>query len=216
MKKLSTTSAAVDTAAADLKTLIHDHAQFFDKLIELIPAKFYLPTDEDSKPWFQGLSKGKKASLKQQTRENIKKSRRDRLDPEKAQTTTLDLLKKIVGKNEDSDEEDDDDDEEEEEIEIRVKPVTNFDGETGKKSVTYEELQQRLHSKLQLLRANRGQGKRSMMMNERKERVALEVLMDFNDYNFVLVQRGFEELAFGNAFKSVLVLRPGEKNDDDE
>ncbi|KVH95969.1 hypothetical protein Ccrd_001949, partial [Cynara cardunculus var. scolymus] len=122
MKNLSTTSAAVDTAAAaaDLKTLIHDHDQFFDKLIELIPAKFYLPTDEDSKPWFQGLSKGKKASLKQQTRENIKKSRRDRLDPEKAQTTTLDLLKKIVGKNEDSDEEDDDDDEEEEEMEIKV------------------------------------------------------------------------------------------------
>ncbi|XP_024993473.1 ribosomal RNA-processing protein 14-like [Cynara cardunculus var. scolymus] len=135
MKNLSTTSPTVDTAAAaaaaDLKTLIHDHDQFFDKLIELIPAKFYLPTDEDSKPWFQGLSKGKKASLKQQTRENIKKSRRDRLDPEKAQTTTLDLLKKIVSRNEDSDEE-------QEEIEIIVKPVN--------KSVSYEELRRRLHS----------------------------------------------------------------------
>ncbi|KAI3812149.1 hypothetical protein L1987_16855 [Smallanthus sonchifolius] len=175
---LSTSSAAVaTTTTVDLKTLIHDHAQFFDKLVELIPAKFYLPVDEDSKPWFQGLSKDKKASLKQQTRENIKKSRRDRLDPEKSQTTTLELLKKSISKNaNDDDINSDDDDEEEEEIEIRVKPITDFEGETSNsnnnnnKSVTYEELQQRLHHKLELLRANRGQGKRTMMMNEVRKR----------------------------------------------
>ncbi|PWA63757.1 surfeit locus protein 6 [Artemisia annua] len=168
-------SDVVEAPTIDLKTLIHDHAQFFDKLIELIPAKFYLPVDEDSKPWVQGLSKVKKATLKQQTRENIKQSRRDRLDPEKAQTTTLDLLKKSIDKaendNKDSDDEDDDD-EEEEEIEIKVKPMTSFDGETSKvdKSVTYEELQQRLHHKLEMLRSNRGQGKRTMMMNEVRQR----------------------------------------------
>ncbi|KAK9052068.1 hypothetical protein SSX86_028696 [Deinandra increscens subsp. villosa] len=171
-------SAAVVTATVDLKTLIHDHAQFFDKLVELIPAKFYLPVDDDSKPWFQGLSKHKKASLKQQTRENIKQSRRDRLDPEKSQTTTLDLLKKSISKNNEndnknSDDEEDDDDDDEEEIEIRVKPIKDFDGETSNsnnKSVTYEELQQRLHHKLEMLRSNRGQGKRTMMMNEVRKR----------------------------------------------
>ncbi|KAI3507476.1 hypothetical protein L1887_22462 [Cichorium endivia] len=169
----STTSAAITTSTGDLKTLIHDQALFFDKLVELIPAKFYLPVEEDSKPWFQGLSKGKKASLKQQTRENIKKSRRDRLDPEKSQTTTLDLLKKSISKNENSNKDSDDEDEEEEEeeeIEIKVKPITSFDGESSKKSVTYEELRQRLHSKLEMLKANRGEGKRTMMMNERRER----------------------------------------------
>ncbi|CAI9301425.1 unnamed protein product [Lactuca saligna] len=166
-KKLQKGALSTD----DLKTLIHDHALFFDKLVELIPAKFYLPVEEDSKPWFQGLSKGKKASLKQQTRENIKKSRRDRLDPETSQTTTLDLLKKSISKNENSNKDsDDDDDDDEEEIEIKVKPITNFDGETSNKSVTYEELRQRLHSKLEMLKANRGEGKRTMMMNERRER----------------------------------------------
>ncbi|XP_071725587.1 uncharacterized protein [Rutidosis leptorrhynchoides] len=157
--------------AVDLKALIHDHTQFFDKLIELIPAKFYLPVDEDSKPWVQGLSKVKRASLKQQTRENIKKSRRDRLDPEKSQTTTLDLLKKNISKIEkaDKDSDEEDDDEEEEEIEIKVKPMSEFDGESSKESVSYEELQKRLHQKLEMLRANRGQGKRTMLMNERRE-----------------------------------------------
>ncbi|KAI3714169.1 hypothetical protein L1987_72763 [Smallanthus sonchifolius] len=171
---LSTSSVAPATTTVDLKTVIHDHAQFFDKLVELIPAKFYLPVDEDSKPWFQGLSKDKKASLKQQTRENIKKSRRDRLDPEKSQTTTLDLLKKSISKNANDDDNNSDEDDEEE-IEIRVKPITDFDGETSNnnnsvKSVTYEELQQRLHHKLEMLRANRGQGKRTMMMNEVRKR----------------------------------------------
>ncbi|KAK9052035.1 hypothetical protein SSX86_028668 [Deinandra increscens subsp. villosa] len=170
---LSTSSATVSTTTVDLKSLIQDHAQFFDKLVELIPAKFYLPVDEDSKPWFQGLSKVKKASLKQQTRENIKKSRRDRLDPEKSQTTTLDLLKKSITKNaSDNKSSDDEEDDDEEEIEIKVKPITDFDGETSNvnKSVTYEELQQRLHHKLEMLRSNRGQGKRTMMMNEVRKR----------------------------------------------
>ncbi|KAL8196600.1 hypothetical protein R6Q57_024895 [Mikania cordata] len=172
-KLLSTSSATVANTTADLKALIHDHALFFDKLVELIPAKFYLPVDEDSKPWFQGLSKDKKASLKQQTRENIRKSRRDRLDPEKSQTTTLDLLKKSISKNMNDDKNSDDENEDEdEEIEIEVKPITDFDGETSNnnKSVTYETLQQRLHHKLEMLRANRGQGKRTMMMNEVRKR----------------------------------------------
>lgn len=165
-KKQQPQKEALSTSSdADLKTLIHNHAQFFDKLVELIPAKFYLPVDEDSKPWIQGLSKVKRASLKQQTRENIKKARRDRLDPEKSQTTTLDLLKKNIGKSAN-----DDDDDDEEDIEIKVKPTKSFEGETSNKSVTYEELQQRLHHKLEMLRANRGQGKRTMIVNEVRKR----------------------------------------------
>ena len=55
----------------DLESVIHNHALFFDKLIELIPAKFYLPTDDKEKPWFQGLNKAAKAKAKKETKENI-------------------------------------------------------------------------------------------------------------------------------------------------
>ncbi|KAM7532374.1 hypothetical protein LguiB_035784 [Lonicera macranthoides] len=153
-------------STGDLKPLIQDYSLFFDKLIELIPAKFYLPND-DPKPWFQGLSKAAKASAKLQTKENIKKARRDRLDPDKSNTTTLDLLKQSIESKSDNTSKTiintDDEDDEEEEKQIDIKPISDLDdsGGNGNRSVTYEELQQRLHNKLEELRANRGQGKRS-------------------------------------------------------
>ncbi|KAL1333676.1 hypothetical protein AAHE18_11G118600 [Arachis hypogaea] len=77
-----------------------------DALIELIPAKLFLLTDDKDKPWFQGLSKAKKA-------ENLGK--------EKA--------------NESSDEEDGE-----------AKPIA-LEGDN--RSMTYEELRQKLHRKLE-------------------------------------------------------------------
>nr|GMD17944.1 ribosomal RNA-processing protein 14-C-like [Ipomoea batatas] len=64
-------------AATDLKALIHESSVFFENLVNLIPLRFYLSSD-DSKPWFQGLS-------------NLKLARRNRLDPDKkiAQSSTL-------------------------------------------------------------------------------------------------------------------------------
>ncbi|XWS13943.1 hypothetical protein CRYUN_Cryun36dG0082200 [Craigia yunnanensis] len=131
----------------DLKSMIHENALFFDKLVELIPARFYL-SDEKDKPWFQGLSKAEKASAKKQSRENIKKARRDRLDPEKSSKTTLDLLKENLEKeklSKDSDEEE----------EIEVRPImSDLDG-GEERSVTYEELRQRLRRKIEELRGGR-------------------------------------------------------------
>lgn len=149
-------AATTNTTTSDLKSLIHDHGLFFDKLVELIPAKFYLSNDDanDSKPWFQGLSKAAKASAKQQTRENIKKARRDRLDPEKSQTTTLDRLKQTI---------------QDEGLEQKIN-LDGADNSKSNRSVTYEELQQRLHSKLEELRANRGQGKRSLIDRSDRKR----------------------------------------------
>ncbi|KAK1580877.1 hypothetical protein Q3G72_000910 [Acer saccharum] len=49
--------------AVDLKSIIDQNSLYFDKLVELIPAKFYLPVDELEKPWFQGLSKGDNRSV---------------------------------------------------------------------------------------------------------------------------------------------------------
>lgn len=133
-------------STVDLKSLIHESSLFFDKLVELIPARFYLPVDESEKPWFQGLSKDKRAAAKKESRENIKKARRDRLDPEKSSTTTLDLLKQSLDKEKlISDSEDE---------EIEVQPILP-DLEDEKKSVTYEELRQRLHRKIEELRAGR-------------------------------------------------------------
>nr|GMC90567.1 ribosomal RNA-processing protein 14-C-like [Ipomoea batatas] len=153
-------AAATAVAATDLKALIHESSVFFDNLVNLIPPRFYLPSD-DSKPWFQGLSKAKKASFKRQSRENLKLARRNRLDPDKkiAQSSTLDLLKESIekqkiaelssGNTDDSDKE----------------KLIDFgeedDGNGNDRSVTYEELRQRLRRKIEALRGNRGASERS-------------------------------------------------------
>ncbi|KAK3187720.1 hypothetical protein Dsin_027281 [Dipteronia sinensis] len=136
----------------DLKSIIHQHSLFFDTLVELIPAKFYLPVDDNEKPWFQGLSKGEKALAKKESRENIKKARRDRLDPENSNKTTLDLLKQNLEKEKSNKESDDD------EEEIEIKPMMMSDLEGDNRSVTYEELRQRLHRKIEELRGGRNSG----------------------------------------------------------
>ncbi|KAL3725670.1 hypothetical protein ACJRO7_030668 [Eucalyptus globulus] len=150
MKKKKQRSAADSTsdpdAGLDLKSLIHQHSVFFDKLVELIPARFYLPTDDKDKPWFQGLSKDAKASAKKESRENIKKARRERLDPERSSKTTLDLLKQSLEKEKSSNESN-------EEVTEPRPTLSAMEGD--ERSATYEELRQRLHRKIQELRGNR-------------------------------------------------------------
>ncbi|KAK0602951.1 hypothetical protein LWI29_038469 [Acer saccharum] len=107
--------------AVDLKSIIDQNSLYFDKLVELIPAKFYLPVDELEKPWFQGLSKGEKALAKKQN-----------LEKEKL--------------NEESDDE-----------EIEIKSMMS-DLEGDNQSVTYEELRQRLHRKIEELWGGRNAG----------------------------------------------------------
>ncbi|KAL2339081.1 hypothetical protein Fmac_013527 [Flemingia macrophylla] len=151
----------VSEGVVDLDSVIHEHAVFFDKLIELIPAKFYLPTDDKEKPWFQGLGKAAKAAAKKETKENIKKSRRDRLDPEKPSASTLDLLRESLGKEKlnDSDEEQG----------AAAKPImSGVEGDD--RSVTYEELRQRLHRKLEEFRAGRNNGNSDRKREERNAR----------------------------------------------
>ncbi|XP_038975266.1 surfeit locus protein 6-like [Phoenix dactylifera] len=133
----------------ELKTLIHGHSVYFDHLVELIPARFYLPPDDD-KPWFQGLSKVAKAAAKKESRENLKKARRARLDPEKS-ATTLDLLKKSIFEAADKSSDGGSESDEAPEIdENSSRPVVADD-----RSVTYEELRQRLHRRIEELRSNR-------------------------------------------------------------
>ncbi|BAT77178.1 uncharacterized protein HKW66_Vig0020090 [Vigna angularis] len=158
-KRKGSVAAESDEVVEDLGRVIHEHTLFFDKLIELIPAKFYLPTDDKEKPWFQGLSKASKAEAKKETKENIKKSRRDRLDPDKSSATTLDLLKESLGKEKV-------DDSDGVQVAAVAKPLVSGLGGDDR-SVTYEELRQRLHRKLEEFRAGRNLGNAEKKREER-------------------------------------------------
>ncbi|KAL6899554.1 hypothetical protein ACP4OV_006212 [Aristida adscensionis] len=162
-------------AAADCGG-VHGHALFFDALVQLIPPRFYLSTGDEDRPWYQGLSKAAKAAMKAQSRANIKAARRARLDPTAPPSSTLDLLKKSVadqaaeeegeegddsheeseesGEEASSEDDDDDADEEEEEDgdEMEVAPAAVVSED---RSVTYEELRERLHRRIAELRGNR-------------------------------------------------------------
>ncbi|KAK9281048.1 hypothetical protein L1049_003940 [Liquidambar formosana] len=195
----------------DLKSIIHQNSLFFDKLIELIPARFYLPTDDEEKPWFQGLSKAQKASAKQEARENIKKARRDRLDPEKASTTTLDLLKQSL-ENEKSNADKLDSEGDDEEVEIN--PMIAGMEADDNRSVTYEELRQRLRRRIEELRSGRNSGgsdqqkmrnlktdKREIEQKKRKRNIGSEEEKKPRDSNSLAkvekdVSEASKELAF--------------------
>ncbi|KAJ7967657.1 surfeit locus protein 6-like [Quillaja saponaria] len=148
MKEKRKNPVANTIAAVDLKSMIHQHSLFFDKLIEHVPAKFYLPIDDEDKPWFQGLSEAEKVLTRKETKENIKQARKDRLDPEKSTATTLDLLKQRLEKENlnISDNK-----------EMEMKPQMSGPEEDNR-SVTYEELRQRLHHKIEEFRASRNCG----------------------------------------------------------
>eukprot|EP00262_Sarcandra_glabra_P011426 TRINITY_DN2738_c0_g1_i6.p1 TRINITY_DN2738_c0_g1~~TRINITY_DN2738_c0_g1_i6.p1 ORF type:complete len:340 (-),score=81.14 TRINITY_DN2738_c0_g1_i6:252-1271(-) len=160
MKKKQKSTASPDL---DLKSLIHEHSLFFDKLIELIPARFYLPVEDKEKPWFQGLSKTAKASAKKESKENIKKSRRARLDPEKS-STTLELLHKTIKKEKSVETTN-----EESGKETVIENQPDLKGEN--RSVTYEELRQRLHRRIEEFRSNRNAGPSSQAKIEMKRDV---------------------------------------------
>ncbi|CAL9069192.1 ribosomal RNA-processing protein 14-C-like [Musa acuminata AAA Group] len=161
----------------DLKTLIHGHSLFFDRLVELIPARFYLPVDDD-KPWFQGLSKAAKAAVKAESRDNLKEARRVRLDPAQS-STTLDLLKRSIEAEKSaadtSDDEEDDEgeeDEDEDEDEIGSESMTEVENPvpviSDNRSVTYEELRQRLHRRIEELRS--GRNTRPLLIKNRPDK----------------------------------------------
>lgn len=178
----------------DFKT--HQHTEFFDKLIELTPARFYLP-DETERKWYPGLSKAQKARAKKKTNDNLKKAKRDKLDPEKSALTTLDLLKEKIEKErlasqkqklkkkhadlreqkleqEKSGTELPDDDSKKETDNNRLndddsKEETDNNRQKDDRSVTYEELRERLHRKIDELKGGRG-GSDRPRSNERRKK----------------------------------------------
>ncbi|KAF9620932.1 hypothetical protein IFM89_015329 [Coptis chinensis] len=170
-------SSSKPTSILDLKTLIQNHSVFFDNLVELIPARFYLPVEDNEKPWFQGLSKTAKYSAKKESKLNRKKGKREKLDPEK-NSTTLELLKEKIDtenkKEEDEESEDDDDDD----VVVEFESNENEEGENNRVgpkasegSVTYEELRERLHRKIEQLRGKRVASEIETPRNEKRREI---------------------------------------------
>ena len=74
-------------ATAALEDRVHQHSDFFDRLVELIPAKYYVP-DEQNPEWSKfNKTKSAKAAAKQEAKENSKKALRAKLAPGNAQST---------------------------------------------------------------------------------------------------------------------------------
>jgi len=205
-RKPSAAAAAIDheslaaTMPADLLAAadcggIHGHALFFDALVQLIPPRFYLPSGDEDRPWYQGLSKAAKAAMKAKSRANVKAARRARLDPSAPPASTLDLLKKSVAGQAAEEEEEDQEKSEEESEESGEEASSEDDGDeedgderpiapaavvSEDRSVTYEELRERLQRRIAELRGSRctrpeflnkpkkEKGKKSKANNEKK------------------------------------------------
>ena len=73
---------------------LRQYSQFFDRLVELVPAKYYLDTDREEPANSRFLKKNAKADAKRAAKDAAKKRKRERLDPDTAQTT-LDV--QVVG-----------------------------------------------------------------------------------------------------------------------
>lgn len=125
-----------------LETLIHENSLFFDRLVELVPARFYLPSEGPPNPGYYGMSKAEKAAARKATKVNLKKARRARLDPENY-ASTLELVKRNALKEKEEKLKDEED--------CQNSLITCKDD----KSTTYEELRKKLHKRIEELQANR-------------------------------------------------------------
>lgn len=125
-----------------LETLIHENSLFFDRLVELVPARFYLPSDGPPNPGYYGMSKAEKAAARKATKVNLKKARRARLDPENY-ASTLELVKRNALK------------EKEEKLKDEEDCQNSLIACKDDKSTTYEELRKKLHKRIEELQANR-------------------------------------------------------------
>lgn len=126
-----------------LENLIHENSLFFDRLVELVPARFYLPSEDPQNPGYYGMSKAEKAAARKATKLNLKKARRARLDPENY-ASTLELVKRNAEK------------EEEEKLNDKEDCQNSLIAcKADDKSTTYEELRKKLHKRIEELQAKR-------------------------------------------------------------
>jgi len=85
---------AVTSDTDELHARILEHAKFFDSLLELIPAKHYLPKEITVENWVPKFGRNKQnAAPKQKFKEESRKAKRAKLDPASASVTIADLQK---------------------------------------------------------------------------------------------------------------------------
>jgi len=105
--------------SADTTSRVKAHAEFFDSLVNRIPAKFYAPAQ--SNPEWQKYEHRQSDKVRQsEVREAARQAKRAKLDPENAKSTEEMIEVRATEDDDDEDEDEDEDegDEEEEEAEI--------------------------------------------------------------------------------------------------
>ncbi|GAQ86080.1 hypothetical protein KFL_002690060 [Klebsormidium nitens] len=147
---------------------IHEDALFFDKLVELVPAKFYFENEDEALNWKYMHNKNKTPEAKLAAKEGVKKAKRAKLDPSNYKSN-LEIQKEraqqdAAARGTDA---------------VAPLPETNAgpeapvafqngvltgSGESGGGAATHSELKQRLHERIETLKARRE------MEEERKER----------------------------------------------
>jgi len=91
------------------KSELIQNAKFFDRLVDLVPAKYYHPSDQELVNT-KYLKKIAKAAAKQAMKEQYKQNKRAKLDPDTAQTS-LQIQQQKAERLQQSDDSDADDDE---------------------------------------------------------------------------------------------------------
>ena len=82
--------ASQDYAQADeeaFKAQLRRISQFFDQLVDMVPAKHYVDDGREDVGSLKYLKKSAKLEAKQQRKEAAKKRKRENLDPDKTQST---------------------------------------------------------------------------------------------------------------------------------
>ena len=74
-------------ADSSIKLHIMEHADFFDHLVDLVPAKHYFDNESQHAANTKYMKKSARKEVARQWAEEGKKRKRNKLDPEKAQTT---------------------------------------------------------------------------------------------------------------------------------
>jgi len=97
-----------DESDSELQNRLKDNSSYFNSLVRLIPAKFYLPDDEEEKGNKFYKNHGKKAP-KQAIKDASKKAKKKRLDPNQAKNV-VDLQEAGKAEGGDSDGSDSEDD----------------------------------------------------------------------------------------------------------
>ncbi|KAK9904732.1 hypothetical protein WJX75_001541 [Coccomyxa subellipsoidea] len=81
----------------DFRQQLKCYSQFFNRLVELVPAKYYFDNTDEDPVQLKYMKKGAKVAAKKERKEAAKKRKREKLDPDKAQTALdiqLDQAKK--------------------------------------------------------------------------------------------------------------------------